>query len=306
MKWTKRGLLFAPPSNLDWMASHAQNPFTESIGRDLFKIHFSTRDRLNQARGGSIVIDIDRPTEILELSSRPTIDLGALGCFDDSGAMPSCIVTVAGLKYMYYTGWTQTRKVPFLFFIGLATSSDEGRTFQRYSRAPILGRTFHDPYLTASPWILIEEDRWRMWYVSGTGWEICESDGTLRHSYRIVHADSRDGITWNCDGTVCIDYQDGEYAIARPVVYKEDGIYKMWYCARGGNASYRPGYAESPDGLHWVRKDHEAGIDVSPSGWDSEMVCYPHVFSHGGTSYMLYNGNGYGRDGVGYATLDER
>ncbi len=33
------------------------------------------------------------------------------------------------------------------------------------------------------------------------------------------------------------------------------------------------------------------------------MIEYAHVFDHAGTRYMLYNGNGYGKTGVGLATL---
>jgi hypothetical protein len=73
----------------------------------------------------------------------------------------------------------------------------------------------------------------------------------------------------------------------------------MWYSYRG--ESYRTGYAESQDGINWQRKDEEAGIDVSPSGWDSEMIAYAHVFNHRGKRYMLYNGNGYGKTGIGLA-----
>jgi hypothetical protein len=75
----------------------------------------------------------------------------------------------------------------------------------------------------------------------------------------------------------------------------------MWYSYRG--SSYRIGYAESDDGVAWVRKDEEAGIDVSPDGWDSEMIEYPCVFDHAGSRYMLYNGNGYGATGIGLAEL---
>jgi len=56
----------------------------------------------------------------------------------------------------------------------------------------------------------------------------------LKHYYHIRYAESEDGIHWKPNGMVCIDYQKDEYAIARPVVYREDGIYKMWYCYRGG------------------------------------------------------------------------
>jgi len=46
-------------------------------------------------------------------------------------------------------------------------------------------------------------------------------------------------------------------------------------------------YAESRDGIKWNRLDHLSGIDVSPDGWDSEMIEYPFVFDHKGQRYML-------------------
>ncbi len=35
------------------------------------------------------------------------------------------------------------------------------------------------------------------------------------------------------------------------------------------------------------------------------MLAYPAVFERGQLKYLLYNGNGYGRTGIGYATADE-
>jgi len=66
------------------------------------------------------------------------------------------------------------------------------------------------------------------------------------------------------------------------------------------------GYAESVDGISFERMDHVlTGLAPSPSGWDSEMIEYPCVINHKGTYYMFYNGNDYGRDGVGLAVLEE-
>ena len=81
----------------------------------------------------------------------------------------------------------------------------------------------------------------------------------------------------------------------------------MWYSFRAqpGIPTYRIGYAESLDGIKWTRLDHLAGIDVSKEGWDSEMICYPRVFNHQDTLYMLYNGNGYGESGFGLAVLED-
>jgi hypothetical protein len=65
------------------------------------------------------------------------------------------------------------------------------------------------------------------------------------------------------------------------------------------------GYAESPDGYKFTRMDDKVGIKMSESGWDSQMICYPHVFKHNGEIHMLYCGNGYGREGFGLATLEK-
>jgi uncharacterized protein with PIN domain len=35
------------------------------------------------------------------------------------------------------------------------------------------------------------------------------------------------------------------------------------------------------------------------------MICYPFVFDHKGSRYMLYNGNDFGKTGFGIAILEE-
>jgi hypothetical protein len=103
---------------------------------------------------------------------------------------------------------------------------------------------------------------------------------------------------------VAIDFAcEQEYAISRPCVVRDGDCYRMWFSARG--ESYRLGYAESHDGLSWTRDDDAAGLHPSDRGWDSEMVAYPVVLDHRGRRYMLYNGNGYGLTGIGYATADD-
>jgi hypothetical protein len=48
------------------------------------------------------------------------------------------------------------------------------------------------------------------------------------------------------------------------------------------------------------------GIDVAESGWDSEMISYPHVFELDGEIYMAYLGDQVGRYGFGLAKLNGR
>jgi hypothetical protein len=223
---------------------------------------------------------------------------GPLGSFDDAGVTTSCVTEAGGELRLYYSGWTRGTSVPFYFYVGCARSTDGGTTFERVSQAPVLERSNVDPYLTASPWILVEDGLWRMWYVSGTGWEL--ADGRPRHRYHVKYAESVDGLFWRREGHVCIDFlNEREYAIARPCVVRDDDKYRMWYSSRGD--AYRLGYAESADGLTWERRDQEPGLEPSAEGWDSEMVCYPAVYDEGGSRHLLYNGNGYGATGIGHA-----
>jgi hypothetical protein len=303
MIWLKKGLIFVPRSTSDWMVSHAAVPFADRIGEDIFRIYFCSRDERNRAQVGYFEIDITRPAEVAYLHERPIIGIGEMGSYDDSGVISSWIVNVGKQKYCYYAGMTLGVTVPFYFYLGMAISDDGGHTFYKVSKSPILERSSVDPYLTGHACVMREGDLWRMWYVSGQRWEM--RNGQPRHYYHIKYAESSDGFKWDRGGVVCIDFKSqDEYAIGRPCILKRNGIYSLWYSYRG--SSYRIGYAESTDGIQWERKDEQVGIDVSASGWDSEMVEYAHVFDHKGERYMLYNGNGYGKSGIGLAVLSSQ
>jgi hypothetical protein len=300
MRWEKLGLVFCPDRHDDWMISHAAVPFAVPLEGSLLRVYFSTRDRDNRSSVGWVLIDLDRPGDVLEMSRAPVLGPGRLGAFDDSGVTMSWLNEFGGRLFLYYTGWSLGVTVPFYFYVGLAESDGRGRTFYRTSPAPILGRSAVDPYLTASPCVLVEEGLWCMWYISCVRWELLE--GGPRHHYHIRYAESTGGREWRRAGHVCLDFAGAEeYAFGRPCVLKDGLVYKMWYCYRG--ASYRIGYAESGDRLHWTRRDGDVGIDVAEYGWDSEMIAYPYVFDHRGSRFMLYNGNGYGRTGFGLAVL---
>ena len=146
-----------------------------------------------------------------------------------------------------------------------------------------------------------------MWYITGLGWQP-ELNGVQKHFYTITYAESDNGIDWKPSGKICIPFKsDREYAIARPMVLKRGTIYQMWYSYRETKEcnTYQIGYAESTNGIEWQRKDDEAGITTSDTGWDSEMICYPFVFEHNNNMYMVYNGNGYGKTGFGIAILEQ-
>jgi hypothetical protein len=301
-EWVKRGRLWEPPGPISWGSSHAALPALDPIARGRHWLYFSARDDEGRSAIGRVEVTLGGGRiELGSFDPSPVLGPGALGTFDDSGVTNAWIAADGDRRLLYYSGWTRGVTVPFYFYVGLAVSDDGGQTFRRHSEAPILERDAVDPYLTASPCVLREGDRWRTWYVSGTGWSQ-DGDGP-RHRYHVKYAESDDGVSWRRDGTVSIDYADeSESAISRPCVVRDDDGYRMWFAARGER--YRIGYAESADGIEWRRDDARAGIDVSGDGWDSEMVCYPYVHRDREHEYMLYNGNGYGRTGIGFAVRE--
>jgi hypothetical protein len=108
------------------------------------------------------------------------------------------------------------------------------------------------------------------------------------------------GLHWKREGHIALNLRPGETNIARLCVLRDGAWYQGWYSYVAGGG-YRIGYAESSDGVVWTRLDEQAGIEFSPSGWDSQALAYPYVFQHEQRRYMLYNGNGFGRDGLGMA-----
>jgi predicted GH43/DUF377 family glycosyl hydrolase len=299
MKWNKLGRIFETDNNHSWMLSHAANPVAEHLRDDVFRLYFSCRDAQSRSHISYTEVELKSPFRVLRIAEEPLLSPGEIGTFDDSGVSLSCIRQINGRTHLYYLGWNLGVTVPWRNAIGLAIYDRITETFQRYSKAPLLDRHEVDPYSVSYPFVLEDEGIFRMWYGSNLRWGREQKE----MAHLIKYAESDDAIHWKRKGIIALNFKDeSEYAMSRPCVLKESGLYRMWYSYRG--RSYRIGYAESADGIHWNRKDQEAGIDVSESGWDSEMIEYPYVFDHRGARFMLYNGNGYGRTGIGLAVLD--
>lgn len=295
-RWRKTGLIIEPQRDRWWSLSHAMIPTPDNLGKGIFRIYYSGRNDKNQSHITWADVDLNFTNRVVAYSDSPVLSPGELGCFDDNGVTPSCVLNFGnGEKALYYIGWNPGSTVRMHLFGGLAISKDDGKSFHRWSRAPIIERCPTDPFLNTAPWVVKAGDGYRMYYVSGCGWKHMDLP-----RYNIKMARSSDGKVWQRDGHVCIDFKDdSENALARPYVIFEDDVWKMWFGHKG--ETYRIGYAESLDGITWERRDDLAGIDVSPSGFDSDMIEYAAIVKYKGRRYMFYNGNNYGVDGIGMA-----
>lgn len=302
MKWNKLGLVYQPKAAPPLMVSHAVLPVPLHLGGDRYRVFFASRDDKVCSHIWFFEMELKEPFEIERVSEKPVLSPGPIGTHDEHGVFPSALVQHDGKYYLYTSCWVRGEKPPMNYnSIGLAIS-DDGVNFRRYSRAPIMARSEHDPCFVAMPMVRREEGRWRMWYSSGFKWT--EDNGVLNSYYDIKIAESPDGIAWKPTGQIAIGKaKPEEKNFARPWVMRDRAGYRAWYSVNCG-PGYRIGFATSCDGVGWLRQDQRAGISLSTDGWDSEMIEHPAVLQHNGRWFMLYNGNRYGKDGIGLAVAD--
>lgn len=316
MKWKKLGKIFDPTEHklANNCSEFAQSP-QAVVFDDFVRIYFSTREKDNSGKYLSHVAFADFNklfTEIINISSDTVIKLGSLGCFDEHGIFPISPLKEKERILAYTTGWNRKVSVSNDASIGLAISTNEGLTFEKVGEGPVLTSSLNEPFLVADAFVKKYEGCYHMWYIYGTKWIHDDSELSPQRVYKIVHAKSIDGIKWIKEGRHIIDDVLNENECqALPTVIFNGGKYHMYFCFREAigfrkikGRGYIIGYAYSYDLVNWIREDGNSGISLSDKGWDSEMMCYPHIFSCGEKVYLLYNGNEFGRFGFGIAVLE--
>lgn len=315
-KWKKLGKVFDPTivKDREWLNEFAQAPSVLEF-EDFIRVYFSGRpkpDVNGQYVSYSAYVDLDKNNflNIIDIAQNPILALGKLGSFDEFGIYPVSVLREENRYIAYYGGWTRCESVPFNVAIGYAVSEDNGKTFTRYGDGPILSYSPDEPFILSGPKIRRFHNTYYLFYIAGREWIL--ADGKVEPIYKIRMASSVDGLTWEKYNHDLINDVLGENeAQASPDVIYSNGKYHMFFCYRqpsdfrhNKDRSYRIGYAYSKDLLNWTRDDQQAGLDVSPEGWDSEMVAYPHVFIMNDKTYMFYLGNQVGKYGFGLAELD--
>lgn len=302
MTWRKLGRVFAPDGSLWWAKTNASFPTAEALGGGRIRVYFTSLDERQDGRVGFVDVDATDPLKVLAAAPEPVLGLGELGEFDDCGANAMGIVSDGTRKLLFYQGWQRTEKTPFLIFSSVAVSDDGGASFGRVARTPALDRTATEPYLRGAPFVMRDGARFRMWYVNSTEWSLRDGEPKYRITVRVT--ESGDGLQWNGESALCLEPEGDEYALGRPCVVRDGDMYRMWYSIRSFTRPYRIGYAESPDGVVWTRRDAAVGLERSPSGWDSEMICYAYVVDAGPHRYLFFNGNRHGATGFGVAVWE--
>ncbi len=317
MKWQKKGLIFETAAHnlLHGCTTFAQSPQT-LVFDDFVRIYFSTRKK-DELTGKYLSLiafaDFDKSfSKVLKISSENVIELGGLGAFDEHGIFPINILRHDSKIFAYTCGWSRRVSVSVETSTGLAISEDGGISFKKMGIGPVLTSSLHEPMLVGDSFVQFYKGLFHMWYIFGKRWITATGDEPPARVYKIAHATSADGINWKKEEgkQIITDTFNEDECQALPTVIKIGDRYHMYFCFREATdfrknkaRGYRLGYAWSDDLAKWTRDDANAGIGFSEAGWDSEMMCYPHIFDCDKKVYLLYNGNEFGKYGFGIAEL---
>lgn len=296
--WKKLGKIFELEEGLDSLLySHAANPTALHISGDLYRIFFNARNQENKSSVSSFLFDMKSLSCPPQEKPKLELAFGAENSFYSHGISIGNIYNSGSEKFMMFMGWQIRNNEHWRGDIGRIKILENGKLIV-HPEEPFMISNQEDPISLSYPWVLFDSGEYKMWYGSTESWD--STNGEMIHV--IKSACSADGENWTRNG-LAIPYELGvAQAFSRPSVIKTESGYHSWYSYRSGDGTlYRIGYAHSANGITWKRKHDETGIDVSDSGWDSEMICYPFVFNHKGHRYMLYNGNGFGKSGIGLA-----
>lgn len=307
MKWIKKGRICGQDTfSLDWYRKNTMVPVPYLINDTCLRIFITMCDADNVGRIGYVDVNPENPSEIIGHSKTPALNIGADGTFDDSGVLPSAFFEKDGKLYLFYSAYQKQVKVPYSILTGLAVANEDLSGFTRLGTAPILERTTDEMFIRSAVFCLADnrnsKPHYKIYYSSGSQWLHNSVKQVPRYDIKCL--ESEDFFNWQqATPLPCIGLAKDEYGLTTPNVFKTETGYQMTYAIRSISEGYRLGYAESPDGLKWTRMDDRMGIDVSTSGWDSEMICFGNIFKHKDKTYLFYCGNHYGMAGMGYAEL---
>ena len=241
------------------------------------------------------------------------LDLGAPGSFDSYLTYRPFVLKDGAVYRMWYNGSTQPFNCPpgtlaLNRRIGYAESAD-GLAWTRKNDGPGPGGSVlplgaageFDAQQVGYVWVIKDTNEYKMYYSA--------NDAT--NTWRVGLAVSSDARSWTkkrgklANGAVLDVGPSGslDFACAyQPSVVKEnDSLYRMWYrgcqapSPAGGPSGGAIGYAESNDGITWIKIPAGgplgAAVSAGAAGqFDSGGLTTPSVFLDGNTWTMYYAG----------------
>ena len=302
IKFKKNGLILKP-RDIPWVKTHLWVPTAHKLDQGKIIVFFAGRNYQNESDIGYFVYDINLK-KVIKISKKPILTRGELGTFDDSAAIPSHLIKIGKKFFMYYVGWTKGYKVPFFSSIGLAISNNIYGPYKKFGKAPIIGRSNEDPFFVATCFVEKKKKLFEMYYTSNLSWK--KKKNKSIPLYLIKKCTSKDGFKWKFNKSRIINFKHkSEVAITRPWILIFKKRRTMFFSCK---KKFYKIYAAFEDKKNnsWKRKLSISFGNNLKHKFDSKSQEYSSVIKVKQSYYMFYNGNNYGKEGIGLAIFDEK
>jgi predicted GH43/DUF377 family glycosyl hydrolase len=179
--------------------------------------------------------------------------------------------------------------VPFLAAGQKKAEPETAAGWIKHEKSPVLGGDLGTCFDVS---LLREGKGYRMWF-------------SWRPKRSIALVESKDGLAWG-KPTIALGpnkTSGWEDEVNRPVVIKQNGLYRMWYTGQAKGKSWI-GYATSSDGKSWKRTSDRPVLSAEKA-WEKAAVMCPHVlYDEKARLYRMWYSGGeqYEPDAIGYAT----
>ena len=106
INWTKLGLIVKPKDyNLSWWKTFGMDPCSIHLKKSIYRIFFCGRNIKNISQIGYVDYDLDK-LKVLNISKKPVLTPGSLGCFDDKWSY-SFLRNKERLKFIFILHWLE-------------------------------------------------------------------------------------------------------------------------------------------------------------------------------------------------------
>ncbi|BDG05125.1 glycoside hydrolase family protein [Anaeromyxobacter oryzae] len=240
------------------------------------------------------------------------LDVGAPGAFDSWLAYRPFVLKDGATYRMWYNGSTKPFHCPTGTLaddrrVGYAESTDGVHWTKHYDGAgpggsvlPLGAPGEFDAQQVGYVWVIRDGDQYKMYYSANdalNSWRVGLAVSSDARTWTKVRGNGANGAVLDLGGPGSLD---AACAYQPSVVKERQGLYRMWYrgCEApspfGGPSGGTIGYAESSDGITWVKVPQPgaggAALGAGAAGqFDSGGLTTPSV-SQGTTWTMYYAG----------------
>jgi len=275
--------------------SHAANPVVLKIEDCLFRIFFNSRDENQRSSVYSIDFDLDSRRSIPNTLKVQFLLKSSDSYFKDGVSLGSHF-ELSGVTWIGFMGWTNPVMKHWYGKIGkfrLNSNFD----FESIEAKPWFDLDSFDSTSLSYPAVYFSEKIMHVWYGSTRTWDA--GNGEMIHILK--EKVSRDYLQFESSNRI-VEWKLGEsQAFSRPSILEIHDYFLMAYSFRGSTTKYRIGFGLIEKDSTIIKQAYT--FSTSASSWESEMVEYPYLVPHRDSIFMFYNGNGYGKSGIGLAQL---